>query len=363
MRGGRRTAPDGKPGPGRRPDDADRDRRRLPRLQRQQRPARSSPTYQISVEVPDANAAGRRQRGAGRRRARRRHRDDHPGPGRGRLGAREARPEARPRRRPAARGLDLHRPRPLGAGVEVPRDRARAVRRGAAPRAARSGSLLRAPSRSSSTSSSTPSRSRPAAAIQQNQLEFGNALAGRGAALNAAIGELPPLLDRLIPVMRNLSSPQTDLAGFFRGLEQAAAEVAPVAQTQADMFVALDQTFTALAAVARPFIQDTITTRRRGRGRGDRAAAADPSLPAPLGRPVHRPAAGAPRRWPAPRRTLASRVHGRRRRCCARRRCSTRSCRRRRRPCCASGRTRTWSRASTRCQRHGERSSTRRCAS
>jgi virulence factor Mce-like protein len=96
-------------------------------------------------------------------------------------------------------------------------------------------------------------------AIQQNELEFGDALAGRGPDLNAAIGELRPLLRRLIPVMRNLSSPQTDLAGFFRGLEQVSAEVAPVAQTQADMFRQLETTFSALEAVSRPFIQESIT--------------------------------------------------------------------------------------------------------
>ena len=96
-------------------------------------------------------------------------------------------------------------------------------------------------------------------AIQQNQLEFGDALAGRGPDLNAAIGELRPLVRILTPVMRNLASPQTDLAGFFHGLERASAEVAPVAQTQADMFRNLDTTFSALAAVSRPFIQDSIT--------------------------------------------------------------------------------------------------------
>ncbi|HKG35832.1 MAG TPA: MlaD family protein [Solirubrobacterales bacterium] len=95
--------------------------------------------------------------------------------------------------------------------------------------------------------------------IQVNLREFGTAVAGRGPQINAAIGELAPLLRRLEPVMRNLSSEQTDLAGFFRALEQSAAEAAPVAETQARMFVVLDQTFSALAAVSRPFIQDTIT--------------------------------------------------------------------------------------------------------
>ncbi len=96
-------------------------------------------------------------------------------------------------------------------------------------------------------------------AIRQNQLEFGDALAGRGAGINLAVGQLKPLVNRLIPVMRNLSSPRTDLSGFFNGLSQAAAEVAPVAETQGRAFVVLDQTFAALAAVADPYIQDSIT--------------------------------------------------------------------------------------------------------
>ncbi len=96
-------------------------------------------------------------------------------------------------------------------------------------------------------------------AIQRNLLEFGNTLAGRGPDLNAAIGDLDPLLELLIPVARNLASPQTALARFFRALEATASEVAPVAETQADLFVALDTTFGALAEVARPFIQETIS--------------------------------------------------------------------------------------------------------
>ena len=95
--------------------------------------------------------------------------------------------------------------------------------------------------------------------IQRNLVEFGGAVAGRGPAINAAIGELRPLVARLIPAMRNLSSPQTDLAGFLRGLESIAGETAPVAQAQADQFVALDTTFSALAVVARPYIQDSIS--------------------------------------------------------------------------------------------------------
>jgi virulence factor Mce-like protein len=96
-------------------------------------------------------------------------------------------------------------------------------------------------------------------AIQVNLREFGDAVTGRGADINGAIGQLKPLVELLTPVMRNLGSPQTDLSRFVSALSATAAEVAPVAETQAHMFVALDQTFGALARVARPFIQEAIS--------------------------------------------------------------------------------------------------------
>jgi virulence factor Mce-like protein len=101
--------------------------------------------------------------------------------------------------------------------------------------------------------------SRTRTAIQINLREFGNTFAGRGGDVNSAIGELVPLVERLLPVARLVAAPQTQFRRFFPALAQAAAEVAPVAQTQADMFVELDTTFSALADVARPFIQETIT--------------------------------------------------------------------------------------------------------
>jgi virulence factor Mce-like protein len=96
-------------------------------------------------------------------------------------------------------------------------------------------------------------------AIQRNLVEFGNALAGRGQALNAAIGELAPLVRRLQPVARILGARRTQLGRFVTALRDAASEVAPVAQIQARMFVSLETTFGALADVARPFIQETIS--------------------------------------------------------------------------------------------------------
>jgi virulence factor Mce-like protein len=97
------------------------------------------------------------------------------------------------------------------------------------------------------------------AAAQTNLQGFGDALAGRGESINQAIGALRPLLRDIIPVAQNLSSPQTNLAGFVSSLSRAAAIVAPVAESQAQLFVNLDRTFGALRDVARPFIQESIS--------------------------------------------------------------------------------------------------------
>ena len=104
-----------------------------------------------------------------------------------------------------------------------------------------------------------PSTSRPQKNIQANLTEFGNALAGRGPDINAAIGALKPLLPRLERVTRDISDPQTGIGPFFTALAQSASEVAPVAQTQAQMFVDLDTTLAAFADIARPYLQETIS--------------------------------------------------------------------------------------------------------
>ncbi len=95
--------------------------------------------------------------------------------------------------------------------------------------------------------------------IQANLTEFGNALAGRGPNINEAIGALKPLLPRLERVMRDISDPKTGIGPFFTALANSAAAVAPVAETQAQMFVDLDTTLAAFADIARPYLQDTIS--------------------------------------------------------------------------------------------------------
>ncbi|MBA3865223.1 MAG: MCE family protein [Solirubrobacterales bacterium] len=95
-------------------------------------------------------------------------------------------------------------------------------------------------------------------AIRQNLAGFGNALAGRAPQLNEAIGALRRLAVNGQPVLRTIVAPSTNFAGFWRALEALSATVAPVAETQAGLFVALDQTFGAFARVSRPYIQETI---------------------------------------------------------------------------------------------------------
>src|SRR3954468_15097730 len=90
---------------------------------------------------------------------------------------------------------------------------------------------------------------RTRAGIQDTLTGFGNGLAGRGADLNLAIAAFRPLVRNLEPVARNLASPQTQTARFFRSLERAAAEVSPVAEQQAALFRNLDTTFAALVPV------------------------------------------------------------------------------------------------------------------
>jgi virulence factor Mce-like protein len=95
-------------------------------------------------------------------------------------------------------------------------------------------------------------------AIRQNLAGFGNALAGRGPQLNEAIGALRRAAVSGQPILRKIVEPSSNFAGFWRALEALSATVAPVAETQSQMFVALDRTFAAFARVSRPYIQETI---------------------------------------------------------------------------------------------------------
>jgi ABC-type transporter Mla subunit MlaD len=94
-------------------------------------------------------------------------------------------------------------------------------------------------------------------AIQQNTNTFGDGFAGRGLGLNNTIATLRPLVHNAVPVLHNLASPQTGLHELFVALDKASTEVAPVAETQASLFVDLDTFFTAFAG-ASPSLERTI---------------------------------------------------------------------------------------------------------
>ena len=98
------------------------------------------------------------------------------------------------------------------------------------------------------------------AASQANLEGFGTAFAGRGESINTAIGAFRPLLRDIVPVMQNLSAPETGLGRLrHRAQRRRGDRRARPAETQASLFRNLDATMAALREVARPYIQDSIT--------------------------------------------------------------------------------------------------------
>jgi ABC-type transporter Mla subunit MlaD len=87
---------------------------------------------------------------------------------------------------------------------------------------------------------------------------LGAGFAGRGESLNRTFAELGPLVEKLEPVARNSAAPRTGFDRLFPALEQAAAEVAPVAEEQAAVWVALNTTFASWESVS-DSLQDTIS--------------------------------------------------------------------------------------------------------
>ncbi len=84
-------------------------------------------------------------------------------------------------------------------------------------------------------------------ALQGNLVGFGNALAGRGSALNDTIATLPRLFTHLRPVARSLSAPSTGLTPLLRSLAGFMGTVAPVAPTAARLFTEMATTFAAIS--------------------------------------------------------------------------------------------------------------------
>ena len=82
--------------------------------------------------------------------------------------------------------------------------------------------------------------------IDQNLVGFGDTFAGRGSALNDTFASLPSLLGYLKPVTQYLADPNTELTRFFNNLEGVMGAVAPVAQTNAQLFTDMATTFQAI---------------------------------------------------------------------------------------------------------------------
>ena len=209
------------------------------------------------------------------------------------------RPEARHGRRSAAGRLDGDHPLALGARPPVPADRPRHLRgglRGGGRAAAGHGQAGAGQFDEVLWTFDEPTR----VAIKQNLFEFGNALAGRGPDLNMAIGAFKPLLPRLERVTRLLANPNSGIGPFFAALEQSAAEVAPVAETQAQMFVELNTTLARLRRHRPPLPAGDDLAHAGDAAGHHRHAAHDAAVPGQLARPVPRPRAGHARRWPSP---------------------------------------------------------------
>ena len=136
-------------------------------------------------------------------------------------------------------------------------------------------------------------------AIQASTEGFGNAFAGRGQSINRAIAALNPFFRALTPVMQHLSAEETELDNFFVQLGAAAAQVAPVARTQAELFTDMADTFAAISADPRRAAGRRSRSRRpRWPSRSTRSASSGPSSPTS---PTSRAACG-PRRRSCPAR-------------------------------------------------------------
>ena len=94
--------------------------------------------------------------------------------------------------------------------------------------------------------------------VQVNLTTAGNGFAGRGPDLNRTLAALPQLLGDLVPVMRTLADPDTQIREFFTELGDAARIVRPVAGDLVAGFAAGADVFEALTRDGGRNLQDTI---------------------------------------------------------------------------------------------------------
>ena len=88
----------------------------------------------------------------------------------------------------------------------------------------------------------------PTRKAQRTAIEgYGTALAGRGVAINQIIHNLVPFLTHAEPVFRTLSDPNVGLERLFTELRRFSGQIAPVADTYAQLFENMATTFEALS--------------------------------------------------------------------------------------------------------------------
>ena len=228
------------------------------------------PTYKLWCRCRRGEPRDR-QRGADRRRPRRDHRQDRAESRTRRLGhgeaAREARDDASSRCRSTRRSSCARARR---SASSTSRSRAGTRRQEASRTARRCRSRARRRSPSRSTSSSTCSTSRRARRTRSTCAS--SATRSPAAAVDINDGDRrarPAATKNVIPVLQNLADPNTRLRQLLPALERTAAAVAPVARAAGPLFRNLGTTFDAFAAIARPFLQDTISGGPRGARHGD----------------------------------------------------------------------------------------------
>ena len=207
------------------------------------------PSYRHLGRGAERGHAGSRQRRADRRRPGGLRRVGRAGPGPAdRRRPREGRPEARQERRSAAQGLDRDRALASSAlGLKYLE-----IDKGTSKQGLSGGRGPAAQGRSPEAGRDRPGPEhvrRADADGDPSRTWSRSATRWRAAGpdLNAALGELRPLARPPRAGGAEPRLPKTGLDRFFRALADTAAEVAPVAEVQAQMFVSLDTTFGAFA--------------------------------------------------------------------------------------------------------------------
>ena len=184
------------------------------------------PTTSLKVRFANGAEPGQGQRDPLGRLPRRRRRGHEAGAAVRRPRRRRAQAQARQDDRRGPRGLALAHPPALGARPQVPRAHRGQLEDGVQRRRhgpARADRGQRRPRRGLQDVRREDAR----APASENLQGFGDAFAGRGAAVGRTVEEAPRLFGHLEPVARNLADPQTAAAALLQGARRRRARRRP----------------------------------------------------------------------------------------------------------------------------------------